>query len=78
MELLTGAALVVAITIGITNYLKKAIPERFKYRLALIPVLASAVGGGASIFLLGYSPEVLMQGVLFGLTASGLYEVVKK
>ena len=64
-----------AAVLGLTQVLKKLIPE--KYASKLTPLLAVFVGAGANVYLVGYSPENLFVGVVFGLMASGLYDLRK-
>jgi hypothetical protein len=71
MELVELGALV----FGITEVLKGLCPE--KYVSKVMPLVAVLIGGAANVYLLGYSPEILLAGFMFGLAATGLYKTVK-
>jgi hypothetical protein len=72
MELFEVGALV----LGVTETIKRALPSDWSDKLA--PVLAVLLGAVFNVYLLGYSPEVVAQGLMFGLTATGLYKVALK
>lgn len=70
-----------AVVVGATEVVKKlleAIPFlSMKVCDALVPLVAVLIGGGVNIYLVGYSPENLIVGLILGLSASGLYKVAK-
>ena len=58
-----------ALVLGIVQALKLAgFPPKYS------PLLAPVLGSLINIFVTGYSPEALINGVGFGLVAIGLYE----
>ncbi len=71
MELVELGALV----FGLTEVLKGLCPD--KYKSKIMPLVAVLIGGAANVYLLGYAPEILLQGFMWGLVASGLYKTVK-
>ena len=71
MEILEVGALVW----GVTEAIKKTLPESWSGKAA--PVLAVLLGGLFNVYLMGYSPEVLAQGLMYGLAATGIYKSIK-
>lgn len=77
-----------ALIFGLTEALKRFLvftASKFKisinedeFRQYIAPLLAVLIGGGANIYLYGYSPENLVYGLTLGLAATGLYAAVKK
>lgn len=64
--------LMVAVTTGITEVIKRlGISKRF------VPLVSLVIGVGACAVFVGMTPDVLLQGVIVGLTASGLYSSTK-
>lgn len=61
-------------TAGVVEVIKRTevIPDRF------IPLLSLAVGILIELLLHSYSPEMILSGVVTGLSASGLYAGVVK
>jgi len=72
MDQLIEVGLVVT---GLTQVLKPLLPE--KYYAATAPLMAVVLGGLVNVYLLGYSPEVILEGLAYGLAATGLYKTVK-
>ncbi len=64
-----------AIIFGLTEVTKEFIPSA--YRKKLTPLVALIIGGGANVYLHGYSPENVIYGLALGLAASGLYKAVQ-
>lgn len=64
-----------AIVFGLTEIFKEFVPQ--KYRAKITPLIAVILGGGANVYLLGYSPENLLYGLALGLAATGMYKAVK-
>lgn len=71
MELVELGALVV----GVTEVLKRSLPESWQDKVA--PVLAVVLGAVFNVYLLGYSPEIVAQGLMYGLAATGIYKSIK-
>ena len=71
MELVELGALV----FGVTEMLKSLVPA--KYSAWGIPLLAVLIGAAANVYLKGYSPELVVEGLVLGLSATGLYAAVK-
>ena len=64
-----------AIVLGLTQVFKGFVPE--KYSAKFTPLLAIILGALTNVYLAGYSPEIVMQGLVFGLSSTGLYKVAK-
>jgi len=71
MELVELGALV----FGVTEVIKRSLPESWQSKVA--PVLAVVLGAVFNVYLMGYSPEIVAQGLMYGLAATGLYKAVK-
>ncbi len=64
-----------AIIFGLTEVIKEFIPA--KIRSKVTPLIAILIGGGANVYLNGYSPENVIYGLALGLAASGMYKAVR-
>lgn len=64
-----------AIIFGLTEVFKEFIPKKFRSKVT--PVIAIAIGGGANVYLNGYTPENVIYGLALGLAASGMYKAVR-
>ena len=71
MELFEVGALVW----GVTEAIKRSLPEGWGKKAA--PVLAILLGAAFNVYLMGYSPEIVAQGLMYGLAATGIYKSLK-
>lgn len=74
-ELLIAAAWLVPVITGLVQVIKGAF-ETFPARL--VPVLSLATGMVLGAVVLGFSMTGVFAGLVFGLTASGFYDLGKK
>ncbi len=62
-----------ALVIGLTAMVKSMLPERFHNFMPLVAVL---IGIGVNWYSVGmYDPYIMLEGAMYGLTATGLYKV---
>lgn len=74
MDLLIYGFSAVAIVIGLTQVVKRFVPERFIPLLSIVFGVLLAVAGSWGYFSAG----VIVKGIVIGLSASGLWDVSKK
>jgi len=60
-----------AVIVGLTEMIKGLIPET--YRDNVLPLLAVFFGVGIHLLLFEYTPLELVNGLILGLSATGLY-----
>ena len=66
--------ILVAVTLAIVNFIKKATNDTLGYWYMLI-----SVGVGAALYAIGlYAPPIVIAFIAVGLVASGIYDVYKK
>lgn len=69
MELITVTnGVLVAVIIALTQILKKYVPEKF---VTVVPLILGILGAG---FLIAFTAQGILTGLILGLTASGLYD----
>ncbi len=74
---LQGLALVVAITGGLAQAIKMAF---LSTKTQYIPIISVALGVLVASIIAGghFTPEIYITGIVGGLTASGLYDQIKR
>lgn len=77
MEVSNAFLVLVPVVIGVTEVIKRAV-ERAGFSSRFAPATSLILGViGATVFIGGMNGPSVLQGVLVGLTASGLYSGVK-
>ena len=65
-----------ALIIGVVEILKEFVP--YKVRDKVAPLLAILLGGVFYVYLIGYSEENVLTGLMYGLASTGAYKFVNE
>ena len=77
MELTIDVSFLVALTIGLTEVVKRIGKLTDEVGKRFLPAISLVFGVGLSLFRFGMNYESVVFGVVIGLTASGLFSGVK-
>ena len=67
----------VMLTYGIVEIVKRAVPDS-PNKGWIVPSIAAVIGAISMLYLKGYSPENMVTGMVCGLGASEVYDVLKR
>ena len=68
-------SIMMAVVVGVTEVIKRLLPDTLKSRLA--PLISLLLGFGVSWLVYGFSKDSVVVGAIIGLTGSGLYSGAK-